>query len=354
MKCKYICQIGPGEDVLGGMSTVISDIMNSELKGRYHFKLIRTASYSGKSKTFFKGLVEYIKLCICNQVACVHIHMSENGSCYRTMILIVISKFFGKKILVHSHGSEFEKFYYGLGNGVKQKLFNNILQKSDAIIVLTPGWKNFWGKIVELEKVIVVPNSVGIPEEVEKCCHTSDNLKLLFLGKVGERKGVYDLIDAVDILRKDGINVDLLIGGDGETNRCQEYIDKLYLQGRVHLCGWVEKKKKEELLRASDLLVLPSYFESFGIVLLEAMSYKVPVICSDGGYMHEVVDNEIDGYVVPVNSPKDIADKIRYFDSHRDMLITMGNSGYKKVSSNYSDSDVMKMFGEIYKDYAEY
>lgn len=354
MKDKYICQIGPGEDVLGGMSTVINYIMNSDLNIKYKFKLIRTASSKRKLKTFFSGLIKYIGLCICNKVELAHIHMSENGSCYRTMILIIVSKLFRNKVLVHSHGGEIEKFYFELGDGFKKKLFNNILQKADSIIVLTPGWKDFWGRIVKQEKIVVIPNSVTIPKEVKKVINTSGKLKLLFLGKVGERKGIYDLIDAVDILLKDKIKVELFIAGDGELDKCNKYIEKLSLNNSVHLCGWVEKEKKENLLREADLLVLPSCFESFGIVLLEAMSYKLPVICSNGGYMHEVVDDGLDGYVVPVNSPENIADKIRYFDSNRDELYIMGNNGFKKVKSIYSYNDIMKCFGRIYDYYGKY
>ncbi|MGG7058130.1 glycosyltransferase family 4 protein [Clostridium tertium] len=353
MKCKYICHIGPGEDVLGGISTVISDIMNSDLREEYKFQLIRTASYKRKLITFFKGLIKYIKLCVFNQVSLVHIHMSENGSCYRTMILIIVSKFFGNTVLVHSHGSEIEKFYFDLGDGFKKKLFNNILQKADCIVVLTPGWKKFWERIVKSEKIIIIPNSVTIPKELKKANNMNDKLKVLFLGKVGKRKGIYDLIDAMNILIKDKINVELFIGGDGELDKCNKYIEKLNLKNKVHLCGWVEKEKKENLLRDADLLVLPSYFESFGIVLLEAMAYKLPVICSNGGYMHEVVDDGIDGYIVPVNSPKNIADKIRYIDSHRDELIKMGHNGFSKVSSTYSYTDIMRSFGKIYDYYGK-
>lgn len=354
MENKYICQIGPGKEVLGGISTVINDITSSDLRKKYKFRHIVTASTNRKIITFLKGLIEYIKLCVFNEVKIAHIHMSENGSCYRTMLLIIVSKIFKKKVLVHSHGSEIEKFYFQLGNGIRKKLFRSIIQKADCIIVLTEGWKNFWSDIINPEKIIVIPNSVKIPKEIKKVYNTKESLKILFLGKVGERKGIYDLIDAVDILIKDKINVELFIGGDGEIDNCSKYIKKLNLDNQVHLCGWIEKEKKENLLRNSDLLILPSYFESFGIVLLEAMSYKLPVICSNGGYMHEIVDDGINGYVVPVNAPEKIADKIKYFDANRNELIKMGESGFKKVISTYSYTDVMRCFEKTYEYYLKY
>lgn len=70
--------------------------------------------------------------------------------------------------------------------------------------------------------------------------------------------------------------------------------------------------------------------------------------------MHEIVDDGINGYVVPVNAPEKIADKIKYFDVNRNELINMGNNGFQKVVSTYSYTDIMRCFEKTYEYYLKY
>lgn len=98
---------------------------------------IATVSPTRKITTFLKGSLKLLYLLITKKVSLVYIHMSEGGSCYRTMVFINLCKLFSTPVVVHSHGSEIEVWYSNINKFLKTK-FNNAMNKANAIVVLTP------------------------------------------------------------------------------------------------------------------------------------------------------------------------------------------------------------------------
>jgi glycosyltransferase involved in cell wall biosynthesis len=131
-----------------------------------------------------------------------------------------------------------------------------------------------------------------------------DRLRLLFLGRLDPKKGIENLLDACAIVRQGKeVAFQLTVAGDGD----KEYVRSLHrrigdlgLADVVQLIGWVDGGAKASLLERSDLLVLPSHTENFGMVVAEALAHGVPVIASRGtpwGQLEEVgcglwVENE--------------------------------------------------------------
>ena len=140
-------------------------------------------------------------------------------------------------------------------------------------------------------------------------------------------------------------NVLLEIAGDGEIEKCRNLVNKLGLTNYINVLGWVDKEQKYKLLSKADILVLPSYFESFGIVALEAMAFKVPVVCGDKGFTKELINNGENGLIAETGNPIDIANKILEAEMN---LSEMGENGYKKVHQYYSFEKVENQIKKIY------
>lgn len=345
---KVICQIGPGDGMPGGMLTVIRLYMTSQYMEGVKQEHIVTVSSKNKINTFIKGLIKYLWMCIRDEVLIAHIHMSERGSCYRAMILVVMSHFFGVPTIIHSHGSEFETFYQTL-TGIRKKIFALSMDKVDAVIILTPGWADIWRSIVSEDKIKIIPNCVDIHQKGRKRYFIENTLNILFLGYIGERKGTYDLIKAVKLLKDRGLDICLRIGGNGEKDKCEDLISILGLSEEVIIYGWVDDHEKETLFEISDVLALPSYHESFGIVILEAFAHQIPVICGDKGFSKEIVTDGEDGYVVQSGNIEQIADRLEGLYSDTD-ISKMGDAGYKKVYETYSEEKIMGRLRELYKE----
>ena len=344
---KYILIIGPNESVPGGMLEIERQIVKTPMPSLpYKKKMIGTASKRNKILVFFFSYIQILALCLLRKVALAHINMSEGGSIIRTSILLKMFNYFRIRTIVHSHGSKLEKEYMEM-SADRRKRFGRAMSKADRVIVLTEGWRKIWEEIVPAENIILLPNGTVVPDDKEKVYLRDGILHILFLGEIGERKGVYDLINAAKTLSESGVKYILNIAGDGEQERCQEYIDKLGLSETVKVLGWAGPKQKEKLLKESDVLVLPSHYESFGISAIEAMAWKLPVVCGDSGFTKEIVVDGQTGYVAKTGDASDIADKIIQLADVQ-ALETMGNNAEKLVREKYELTDIMRQLEKIY------
>lgn len=346
-----VIQVGPDSSRAGGMRTVMLTLKNSSLRQQFGMDIIPTSSKTNRFKTFvhgFRQLKNSVKSGACD---CVHIHMSENASVYRTAAIVHWVKTYSRsRVIIESHGSSIQEFFDRCPRHVKQYLLHR-LDAADLFVVLTTGWKMWWESLLPNMAYEVVPNSVAVPALTDfdplDSMLASDN-KVLFMGELGERKGTYLLISAIpEILAKHG-DAQFVFAGDGEVEQCAAFAERLGVARHCEFVGWADPEKKAELLRESDVLVLPSKNESFGIVLLEAMSYAVPVVCSDGGFMHEVVDDGTDGIVFPSGDKNRLASAIMQLLDDPQMAKRMGNAGRIKVEEKYSTPHVIDLWREVY------
>lgn len=153
--------------------------------------------------------------------------------------------------------------------------------------------------------VRVIPLGVDLP--LASPMHvptTGESLRLLFLSRLHQKKGLPLLLDAMAALRDAGTNVTLTIAGGGAPSYRAELESRaagLRLENLVRFVGHIEGQAKRELLARADAYVLPSYQENFGIAVAEALAAGLPVIVSDQvGIAPEIAAAEA-GFVVPVD-----------------------------------------------------
>lgn len=275
----------------GGMNSVIDQLMDHTWDESLEFSYLAThVSGNPVKKTLFfaKAYSQLKKLIKKNTFDIIHIHMSYKGSFYRKYAVTKLCKKNNKKVIIHLHGSEFKDFYNN-GNEKRKRQIRELFTIADVSIVLGDDWKQFIKRIAPEANVVVVNNAIALPVFDEK----KDNQKLtfLFLGAMIKRKGVIDLLTAVQEIKKDGINTfRLLIAGSGEEEEnLKEFVAENDLGDCVEFLGWINNTQKTGLLQKSDVLVLPSYNEGLPIAILEAMSYGLPVISTDVGSIKEAV-----------------------------------------------------------------
>lgn len=344
MKKIRVCHIGTGVENPGGMTTVIQDLLANQKLTEFEQIHIVSVAPEHKLKVFLLAILKFIEEHRKEAIDIAHLHMSEYGSCYRKIVFILLCRMLKIKTIVHSHGSEFENF---LKKSKGSFIFKKIVKLADKVLVLTPGWMKIWETLIPSDKIEILPNAVSLPEINRKKYYKNNQLNLLFLGYIGHRKGTYDLIRAVKELVNDELQVSLKIGGNGEVEKAKKMVDELDLSRNIDILGWVDSDLKDRLLREADILVLPSYFESFGIVLLEAMSYKLPVICGDGGFSKEIISDGLNGYVVKSGDVQDIKEKISlFFDRH--IAEVLGNNARETVEKFYTFETIGSQLRKIY------
>ncbi len=155
---------------------------------------------------------------------------------------------------------------------------NRYYHNADLYIPITEdGARHLRDMGVAEDRITVIPNFSRVPPVAEVRCEADDVPRLLAYGRFVEKKGFADLLDALSLIKQDGINFRLRVGGAGELeDQLREQVRQRHLADNVEFIGWIEDVVKE--LDRSDLFVLPSRSEPFGIVVLEAMARGVPIV----------------------------------------------------------------------------
>ena len=170
-------------------------------------------------------------------------------------------------------------------------------------------------------------------------------LRILFVGSLIPRKGLHHLLKALHSLRGRPLLLDVV--GSEEADRryaaaIRGEVRKLGLEGRVHFYGALAGGNLEERFRAAQLLVVPSSYEGFGIVYLEAMGFGLPVIASASGATDEIVRHESTGFLVPPGDVWSLARRIESLLEDRALLSQMGLAAYEAFEDHPGWEDSMK------------
>jgi glycogen(starch) synthase len=123
---------------------------------------------------------------------------------------------------------------------------------------------------------------------------------MLFAGRLEFEKGVQTALDALARIERAAPGVGLVIAGDGTYRSVlEERAAALALDGRVRFEGFVDESRLRSLYRSADLAVIPSLYEPFGLVTLEAMASGTPVVAADTGGLREIVEHDVSGLLFP-------------------------------------------------------
>jgi glycosyltransferase involved in cell wall biosynthesis len=200
------------------------------------------------------------------------------------------------------------------------------------------------------ERVNVVYNGI----DVSKVRRVKTNLKdefgcenlLLFLGRLTKQKGAEFLMTAMPMLK--GYDAKLVIAGTGpEQDSLQRMVSELKLEERVVFAGAVDERRKLELLSASDVFVCPSLWESFGVVLLEAMACETPIVASRVASIPEIVGE--DGVLVEPRNPQSISNGIARMLKDKKASRKLAGKARKHLLKNFTAQKMAERYIELYE-----
>jgi len=172
---------------------------------------------------------------------------------------------------------------------------------------------------------------------------------VLFVGRLVYEKGAHVLINGIPkVLEK--VNAKFIIVGSGYMKeQLSNIVRSMGLEHKVMFTGFVEDETLLKLQKCADVSVVPSLFEPFGIVALEAMAAKSPVVVSDTGGLSEIVDHDLTGVKVYPNSPESLAwgiTKLLLDENYRNRII---ENAYKKVQEKYDWDKIALHTKRIYE-----
>lgn len=346
-----VLMVGVDEKTKGGMWSVARGyLQNQAYQDATGVKYVATATVGSPVKKllfFGVGFVKILALLITQKWDIVHIHMSERGSVYRKLAIAKLAKLFGCKTAVHMHGAEFEPWYKNLSER-KKRFVRRGLNDLDAIIILGEYWRPFISSLIEeQEKVKVLYNAVPVPQENRYHIHAKN---MLFLGVVGQRKGIYDLLAALETIDEElDDSYQLLIYGPNPDGDIAQRIEFYKLQHRVRYMGWADPGQFDQLFTQIAVNVLPSYHEGLPMTILETMAYGIPNITTEVAAIPEAVNAE-NGILLQPGDTKKLAAAILSLLHDPQLRKEKSDNAYQTMKNIFSTDQHMREVLKLYED----
>ena len=181
-------------------------------------------------------------------------------------------------------------------------------------------------------------------------------LRLFSCGRLNPIKGHQDLVEAVSLLKKSGINVYLEIAGEDEVGgkgfhrELDMLITNLQLTDIVVLLGAVNEARVLEGLRAAHLFVLASHSDPLPVAIMEAMSCQTPVLATNSGGVPEIIEHGVDGFLIPPKDPNALAEAITHLANNPILAERLSKSGRSKIVQQFSSTASAREISRLLND----
>jgi len=249
-------------------------------------------------------------------------------------------------------------------------LEEEIVKKSDIIISLAESEKNDLKNHYQAQedKIKVVPGGVNLKnfrqidrvKAREEINFGKDDFILLFVGRLEWRKGIGTLISATNLLRNEIKNLKVIVVGGkiyGKQKNLKDFKEYQRLSGKIKeekvqdlitFTGRVDNGRLPFFYSAADILVIPSYYEPFGLVALEGMACKVPVVASRVGGLATIIHEGENGFLFEPRNPLDLKEKVLQIFRSKETADRLVENAYNKVKDNFSWKEISSKIEEIY------
>lgn len=288
------------------------------------------------------------RMLIDKNIKILHLHTAADGSFWRKAQLVKLGHFFKKKVILHIHASRFKDFYSN-SSAKKRVWIKDILTEVDVLIVLSESWEQwFIGIGIPQDKIVILHNITPYPTIIPPAKKEDGKIHFLFLGEIGKRKGVFDILRAIEANKEKFCGkMELKIGGNKNEDELRRQIKEFRINDIVTFEGWVSGDKKLELLNWADVFILPSFNEGLPISILEAMSYGMPIISTFVGGIPEVVKNDFNGTIISPGNSEEISIAIMKYITSPEIIKKEGKES-KNIVKDYLPEDVLNCLKNIY------
>jgi glycosyltransferase involved in cell wall biosynthesis len=353
-----VLHLGPNLNQQGGMATVERLILSMTLPGfeLSHIPTHEEGSVAHRIRVFLTALGRLRRRLRSDRPPeIVHIHMSERGSVARVMILITLLRPHRRPIVLHTHGAEFHEFF-AAQRPWRQRWIARTLRRCQHLIALSDSWGDYYRTTLSMaaSRVSVMHNPVTIVPPCDRPLPGPGGpFQLLFLGRIGTRKGAFHLLRAFALASAESpIPLRLTLGGDGEVEAARALAAELGIGDQVAFAGWAGGARLTALLREAHAFILPSLNEGLPMAILEAMSHQLPILASAVGGIPEVVIPGETGFLLDPHQPDAIAQTILTLARDPALAARLGRGAYQHVQ-RFSDKKYQISLLELYRSLFE-
>ena len=275
-----------------------------------------------------------------------------NSAVYRDIAILFPTRWMFSKTIFHFHASGLSQ-HLRTHNKLFKTLFKVCFFYPDIAIRLSTSCPNE-GLFIHAKKDVIIPN--GMPDEAifPNEVKSQNCINLLFIGLLEETKGELDLLRSVSILKSKGIKSIVRIAGEFKSQEYKKHffdvVEEYNLSNDVEYLGIIRGDKKNAALRNSDIFCFPSYFhsESFPLVLIEAMSFGLPIVTTKWRGIVDMVQEGYNGFLVDIKSPELLASQIELLYQNINLRKKISINSRKEFEQKYSLQRHLEQMNELF------
>jgi len=364
MNKESILLCGPPLSAVGGGPTHIRNMLASPLNERYRMVHFETGSRGTESPARDEGF--HIKVfriftspfTLAFQILrvwpeVVHLNSGiDHKAFWRDFAYLLVSKLFGRKVVIQFHGGSLDRLCSNKG---MRWIVRMVFSMSDALVLLATSEKAEFEKLGITQRLTIIPNGVDVSEfrGSGERVHSGKVRRLIYLGRLIADKGIFEAIQAVEILRSEEQfrDLELRIAGSGPAReQLEKYIQDHRLTSCVKLVGTVSGDAKVDFLRQADVFVFPTYHkERLPYSILESIAAGTPVIASKVAGIPDVVVDRMHGILIKPGDISGVVSALRELGRSEDSLRTVSRNCMEWASQKLGLDRLAAQFEELYE-----
>lgn len=339
---------------VSGISSIVKNIITRGRNEYIHFELgssDRDISISVLRKTIrsLKLFSKYRNTLKKHKPDLIHMNVPCNRlGIVREYAFFNLNKKSKIKILVHLHGGDFilkkPMFIYSY-------MLKKILKGADSVIVLGENEKQALINNYKFNSTQILSNSVNVHDYKFKRLEKGGDslLQVLYLARIENNKGIREIIEAIKRLNQNGYKFKFVVCGEGEgrdkfVDACSQILGDDFIYK-----GVVFGEEKIEVIKESDILLLPSYFEGLPMALLETMAAGVVPIATSVGSITNVVENNVNGLIISPHDSDALYEALSNLLSDKKLLNLLSENAPKQILKKYDIECYIDSLEKIYK-----
>jgi glycosyltransferase involved in cell wall biosynthesis len=286
----------------------------------------------------------------CGRIALLHVNLASRGSTVRKLIVVALGAALRLPIVIHLHGARFDAFYRSRPAWARRAIAW-MFARADRVIALGPHWQRFVTAEIGVPpgRIVMIANGVARPA-APAAIAAPDPPHILFLGRLGQRKGVDALLAALASPALAARRWRATLAGDGDVAGWTERARRLGLDQRVRLPGWVHAETVEQLLASATMLVLPSHAEGLPMAVIEALAYRIVVVTTPVGAVPDFLADGESAVLVPPGDADALARAIAGLLDDAALRARIADGGHAAYRRHFDIEAVSRRIRDVYAD----
>ncbi len=278
-----------------------------------------------------------------------HIHIAGRGSTVRKLVLTQAARLLGAVHVLHLHDYDYAADV-ARRPPWQQRAIRRMFRGAQRVIVLGKRDCAVAHDRLRVPQDRIETLNNAVPDPGERPQAAEGPARILFLGRLSERKGVPELLAALASTEMAAGGWTAVLAGDGPVEDYQRQVADLGLADRVSLPGWVDEEAVRALCRAADILVLPSHAEGLAMAVLEGLAHGLTVVTTPVGAHEEVIVDGETGVFVPPGDAKALARTLADLVADPVHRATLSRQGRNRFIDHFSMEAYMTRLQDIYQD----